>query len=132
MEKVRMLMFIPNEHPKVIHIENVQNSVINVLKKHNTDCYGAHAMKIAKNMYIVYPKLSDIFEYEGTRKYKGDIICGTFLIAKTDDCGYAVSLDYGNLLKYAHEFWSNTKDSYSECIRSYFNLSYKEFDDFKI
>ena len=103
-----MLMFIPNEHPKVIHIVNEHNAIFDVLKKYNNDCYGTHAMCIDKNLYIIYPKLIDILDYEGTRKFNNDIICGTFLIVKTDDSGLVISLDYRNLLKYAHEFWGNT------------------------
>ena len=83
-------------------------------------------------IYIIYPKLIDILEYEGTRKFNDDIICGTFLIVKTDDTGLVVSLDYRNLLKYAHEFWSNSLYSYQECIQSYYNLSYKELSELNI
>ena len=100
MEKIKMLMFIPIEHPKVVHIVNEHDAILDVLKKYNNDCYGAHAMRIDDNVYIIYPKLIDILEYDGTRKFKDDIICGTFLIVKTDDSGLVISLDYRNLLKY--------------------------------
>ena len=132
MEKIKMLMFIPNEHPKVVHIVNEHDAILDVLKKYNNDCYGAHAMRIDDNVYIIYPKLIDILEYDGTRKFKDDIICGTFLIVKTDDSGLVISLDYRNLLKYAHKFWGNTIYPYQECIQSYYNLSYKELSELNI
>ena len=132
MKKIRMLIFVPNEHPKVIRDNNELIAVLDVLKTHNEDCYGAHAMRIDDNIYIIYPKLIDILEYEGTRKFNDDIICGTFLIVKTNNTGLVVSLDYRNLLKYAHEFWSNSLYPYQECIQSYYNLAYKELSELKI
>ena len=132
MKKIRILMFVPNEHPKVLRIDNELIAILSVLKNHNEDCYGAHAMRIDDNVYIIYPKLIDILEYEGTRKFNDDIICGTFLIVKTDDTGLVISLDYRNLLKYAHEFWNNSLYSYQECIQSYYNLAYKELSELKI
>ncbi|MBQ6700725.1 MAG: hypothetical protein IJM98_08705 [Oscillospiraceae bacterium] len=129
METVRMLLFTPHKQPKVIRVDNEHDAIFSVLKKHNSGCFDAHAMKIEKNIYIIYPKLEDILEYGGTRKYESNVICGTFLIAKTDDSGLIVSVDYRNLLKYAHKFWDNSSYDYSECLQGYYNLAFKELDD---
>ena len=132
MEKVRMLLFVPHKTPKVIRIDNEHGAISSVLKEYNKDCFGAHVLSIEKNIYIIYPRLEDMLEYSGTRKYNDNIICGAFLIAKTDDFGFITSIDYRNMLKYAHKLWDNKNYEYLDCIQSYFNLAFKELDDIKL
>ena len=94
MKKARILLFSPGAHPKASRIPLDAESMLAVLKDSNKNCCGAHALKMKKNIYLVYPKLEDVLECDGTRKYCDDVICGTFAIVKLDDSGNLISMDY--------------------------------------
>ena len=117
---VTALMVKPDEHPLVTHIcDNTEFLNMAVSVDAIVPCF-AQAIRLEKDIAIIYACEGTSLSLEGNRRIKNRIILGIFYVVAVKD-GKLRSLTDNEITRYMSKFWEPELFTEDEIIESWFD-----------
>ena len=127
-EYIKVLKVNPMEHPRVVIIPNNITTLNTIVSTGSEYQCRAEALLIAPYVGVIRATDGILFELEGNRKVKDEIVAGTFLVVGYDEHGYIASLPDKHISKYKEHFWNIENYTYRETVKSHCDKFEKELN----
>ena len=132
MEKLRVLMIAPGEHPAISELEPTMQAFKNAVNIGADDDGDPRTMRLSKEIYALYNLDGYFCNLKGNRKVKNRIICGDFYIVGVTDDNLPRSLNSAEIVKYQRKYWTCEKFEEHELLLSAFAAYNKELEENEI